>query len=733
MRPFIFKHVSQFNSASLCLLFTQSSKFHSSPSVLHAKLIRRSTLGHLSSLNHLLDLYVKYQLFDDAQKLFDEIPNRDVRNWTVLISGYAKKGSLKTVLRLFNEMQAEGVCPNQFTLSSVLKCCAKIKDVVVGKAIHGWMLCCGVFFDVALGNSVLDLYVKCGDYDMALRLFEMIKVRDSFSWNIVIGGCFLDGDNRKALELFERMPCKDVGSWNTVIDGLMRNGAETVALELLHQILLVGPSFDRVTFSIALVLASRLLNLQLGRQLHAQVLRRHVHNDGFIVNSLVHMYSKCGESRIASLVFGVTSHDMTVHKLQCYSQEDIMDAAAWSSMVSGCVQNGRWEDALEMFCKMVRGNFEVHMFILTSILSACTNAGQLEFGQLVHAYAVKLGYRPDVAMSCALLDMYAKCGNLDDARLVFEQTHDRNVVSWTAMISCCALNGKGLEAAHLFDSMITEGIKPNAITFISILTACIHVGLVKDGCRYFKMMKDVYGIKPEPEHLTCMVDLYGRANRLEEAKIFILENDMSDSVAAWSALLSSCRFHKNTDMAKMVAKHLVKFNSTEAGPFVLLSNLCANEQRWEDSNEMRSSMKQKGIEKPPGKSWIRLKNHVHTFAAGDQSHPQHAHIYSHLEQLTSRVKEIGYVPNVTMVMQDVEGEQAEAFLRHHSEKLALVYGIMNTARGMPIRVMKNLRVCSDCHDFIKYTSKLLNREIVVRDIHRFHHFKNGSCSCGDYW
>lgn len=658
------------------------------------------------------------------------MPNRDVQTWTILISSFAKRGSVFEVLGLFNEMRAEGVWPNQFTLSSVLKCCAKANEVSVGKVIHGWMLCSGVEFDIVLENSVLDLYVKCGAFDLGMRLFEMMEIRDSVSWNIVICGCFQFGDDGRAVELFRKMPCKDVGSWNTVIDGLMRNGAETAAFELLREILIAGPLINKVTFSIALVLASTLLDLQLGRQLHAQIIRCHVHSDGFIINSLVHMYSKCGETQIASLVLSNTFHN---NIMQNVNHEDVMDVAAWSSMISGCVQNGRWDDAMEMFCKMVRGNLEMHMFILTSILSACASAGQLVFGQLIHSYAVKLGYRPDVHMSCALIDMYAKCGNLDNARLVFHQTRDRNVVLWTAMISCSALNGSGLEATQLFDSMIMEGIRPNEVTFISVLTACIHAGLVEHGCRYFRMMNEIYSIKPELEHFTCMVDLYGRANRLEEAKHFILQNGMSSSVPAWSALLSSCRFHKNFEMAKFASKHLETFESTDAGTIVMLSNLCANEQKWEDSSKFRSSMKQNGIKKLPGKSWIQLQNHVYTFSAGDQLHPQRADIYSYLEELTARVKEIGYSPDVKIVTHDVEEEQGEDILRHHSEKLAIVFGIMSTADGIPIRVMKNLRVCGDCHDFIKYASKVLNREIIVRDIHRFHHFKHGSCSCGDYW
>ena len=246
-------------------------------------------------------------------------------------------------------------------------------------------------------------------------------------------------------------------------------------------------------------------------------------------------------------------------------------------------------------------------------------------------------------------------------------------------------------------------------------------------------MKEVYGFKPTVDHFTCMVDLFGRAGRLNETKEFIHKNDISHLSSVWKSFLSSCRIHKNIEMGNWVSEKLLHLEPLDEGSYVLLSNMCSTENRWNEAAKLRSLMQQRGVNKPPGQSWIELKSQVHTFFMGDRSHPQIMKIYSYLDELIGRLKEIGYSAEVKLIMQDVEEEQGEVLLGYHSEKLAIAYGIISTAPGTPIRIMKNLRVCTDCHNFVKYTSQLLGREIILRDIRRFHHFKHGSCSCRDYW
>ncbi|PON55172.1 DYW domain containing protein [Trema orientale] len=702
--------------------------------IVHAKAVKDGTVRSLNLANYLLSLCVKSQNFGYAHKLFDEIPGRDVRSWTILISGLARIGSFRMVLELFRTMLMEGVRPNQFTLSSLLRLCSSENEPKMGKGIHGWILRNGIDFDVALENSVLDFYVKCGAFHYAERLFKRRTETDTIAWNIMIGGHMRIGDVEKSLDLFSRLPFKDVASWNTIIDGLMRKGYERTALELLYQMAKNGPALNEFTFSTALVLASTLSLWELGRQIHSLVLILGIHNKGFIRTSLIDFYCKCGKMEQALVIFRKIPQ-VYLHSLNpiVTRDESVTEIIAWSSLISGFVYNNEYEDALQTFISMIREHIGVDRFTVTTIASVCANIGSLTLGQQIHAYNQKIGHQLDFHLGSSLVDMYSKCGSLEDARMIFKQASSPNVVLWTSMVSACALHGQGREAIRIFELMIKEGVKPNEISFTVVLSACSHAGLLEEGCNYFQLMKEVYHIKPGVEHLTCMVDLYGRAGRLDEAKEFIQRNHISNQSLILKSLLSSCRLHKNIEMGNWVSEKLLHLGSLDAGSHVLFSNSCAINHRWEEAAKMRNLMRQRGINKLPGQSWIQLKNQVHTFVMGDRSHPREAEIYSYLDELIGRLKEIGYSYTTEQVTQDVEEEQGELFLGHHSEKLAIAYGLISTPSGTPIRIMKNLRVCTDCHNFIKYASQLLGREIIVRDIRRFHHLKHGSCSCGDYW
>ena len=711
--------------------FSDSMNYPNSE-VLHAKLIKNGCVGIRG--NHLLNLYAKSQNLEKAHKMFEEIPQTDVFSWTVLISGFARIGLSADVLGLFTKMQDQGVCPNQFTLSIVLKSCSSnVNDSRIGKGIHGWILRNGVDLDAVLNNSILDYYVKCRCFGYAEKWFGLMAEKDTVSWNIMMSSYLQIGDMQKSVDLFRQLPGKDAASWNTMIDGLMRNGCERVALELLHKMVAAGPAFNKLTFSIALVLASSLSVLGLGKQIHTQVLKVGVLDDGFVRNSLIDMYCKCGEMEKASVIFKHLPRESSMMNFEESCDDAVVESVSWSSMVSGYVQNGGFEDALKTFSSMICSQVEVDKFTLTSVVSACASAGVLELGRQVHGYIQKIGHGLDVFLGSSIIDMYVKCGSLNDAWLIFNQAKDRNVVLWTSMISGCALHGQGREAVRLFELMINEGITPNEVSFVGVLTACSHAGLLEEGCKYFRLMREVYGIRPGAEHFTCMVDLYGRAGCLNEIKEFIHNNAISKLSPVWRSFLSSCRVHKNIEMGIWVCKKLLELEPFDAGPYILFSSICATEQRWEEAAKIRSLMQQRGVKKNPSQSWIQLKNQVHSFVMGDRSHPQDTRIYSYLDELIGRLKEIGYSTDVTPVMQDVEQEQRQVLLGYHSEKLAIAYGIISTAPGIPIRVMKNLRVCIDCHNFIKYTSELLGREIIIRDIHRFHHFKHGHCSCADYW
>ncbi|XP_016196100.1 putative pentatricopeptide repeat-containing protein At3g23330 [Arachis ipaensis] len=698
----------------------------------HASFIKKGALQTINLVNHLLTLYVKHNKLDYAQKLFDEIPHRDTHTWTILISGFARTGSSVAAFDLFREMQEKDASPNHYTLSSVSKCCSAENNLSLGKEIHGWILRNGVGGDVVLKNSILDLYLKCKAFGYAERFFNLMNERDVVSWNIMIGAYLRVGDAEKSLEMFNNLPYKDVVSWNTIIDGLMQCGYETCALEQLYCMVEHGTEFTAATLSIALILTSSLSLLEIGKQLHGQALKYGFNCNGFVRSSLVEMYCKCGRTDKASIVL----RDIPLNSLRignAGTEESNSEMISWSSMVSGYVWNGKYEDALKSFKSMVRELVVVEIRTVTTIISACASAGILEFGQQTHAYIQKIGHRIDAYVGSSLIDMYSKSGSLDDSWKIFRQILEPNVVLWTSMISSCALHSQGRQAISLFDEMLKQGILPNEVTFLGVLNACSHVGLLEEGCKYFRMMKDIYHYNLGVEHCTSMVDLYGRAGRLIEAKNFIFENGISHLTSVWKSLLSSCRLHKNFEMGKRVSDILLQLAPSDPGAYVLLSNMCSSNHRWDEAAKLRSLMHQRGVKKQPGQSWIQLRDQIHTFVMGDRSHPQDKEIYSYLDNLIGRLKEIGYSLDANLVMQDVEEEQGEVLIGHHSEKLAVVFGIINTAPKMPIRIMKNLRICTDCHKFIKYASQLLEREIIVRDIHRFHHFRHGHCSCGDYW
>lgn len=737
------QYVSQATMAQRIMSFNlsehqlfKSCRYHSSndalANTLHAKMVKCGSI--LDSGKFVLSSYVKSEKLNDAKKVFDEMPSRDVLTWTVLISGFARVNCSEMALQLFREMLVEGVCPNHFTLSCVFKLCSRVGDVQMGKGIHGWILRSGVNLDVVLENSMLDLYAKFDAFDYAKKLFDSMREKSAATYNIMLGVYVRSCDVNKYLDLFRNLPCRDTASWNTIICGLMQGGYLDTALELLYEMVENEPEFNKVTSSIALSVVSSLLIIELGRQVHGRIVRFGFHNDGFVKSSLINMYIKCGNLEKASVIYSQMPSDFARKQDSNIVCSDMMtEIVSRSSMVSGYVRNGKYEDAFKTFVSMVREGVLMDKFTIASVVSACSNAGLLELGRQIHAYIVKTGEQLDAHLASSLIDMYAKGGSLDCARRIFEQTTYLNVVIWTTMIAGCALHGQGKEAIRLFEQMRYEGIKPNDVTFIGVLTACSHAGLLEEGRLYFNMMKDVYAIEPKVEHFTCMVDLYGRAGRLNEVKEFIYENDLSHLSAVWKAFLSSCRLYKDIEMGNWVSEKLFRLEPQDEGPYVLLSNMCSSNQKWEEASRTRRSMQHRGISKTPGQSWIHVKNQVHSFVAGDRSHPQHAQIYAYLDKLIGRLKEIGYLSDVKLVMQDVEEEQGEVLLGWHSEKLAVAYGIISMSSGIPIRIMKNLRVCTDCHNFMKLTSQLLGREIIVRDIHRFHHFNSGCCSCGDYW
>ena len=343
-----------------------------------------------------------------------------------------------------------------------------------------------------------------------------------------------------------------------------------------------------------------------------------------------------------------------------------------------------------------------------------------------------MGLENDLYVATSLIDMYCKCGQLIMARQAFDGMKNRNIRSWTAMIAGYGSHGSGHEAMEIFADMRRSHLKPNSVTFVSVLSACSHSGLLNEGRHWFNAMKD-HNIDPGLEHYACMVDLLGRSGRLKEALALIKSMPFKPDAVIWGALLAACRIHKDVELGEFSSRKLFELDPRNCGYYVLMSNIYANAGRWNDAKRMRVEIKSKGIVKPPGYSSVEFRGKVHVFLVGDKEHPDHEEIYGYLAALAVKLRAAGYVPDTGSVLHDVDQEEKEAVLGVHSEKLAVGFGIIKTLPGMEIRVIKNLRICGDCHTVIKLVSKIECREIVVRDSNRFHHFRNGQCSCMDYW
>lgn len=405
----------------------------------------------------------------------------------------------------------------------------------------------------------------------------------------------------------------------------------------------------------------------------------------------------------------------------------------WNSIINGFVLNGQADEALAMFRRMWAEDVEPDGYTIVSLLCACAETGALTLGRRVHVYLSKRGLGGNVQVGNALIDLYAKCGRVEDCQRVFYEMGSKNVVSWTSLIVGLAVNGFGKEALELFGAMENEGLRPTEITLVGVLYACSHCGLVDEGFRYFARMKQEYDTVPKIEHYGCMVDLLGRAGRVKEAHDYIARMPLEPNAVIWRTFLGACAMHKKLDLGEMAWSKLKRLDPGHSGDYVLLSNLYASVGRWHCVQKLRKSMLKGGVKKNPGHSLLEVGNSVHKFVMGDRSHPRSKEIYGMLEEIAKRLRKEGYVAKTSNVLADIEEEEKETALRYHSERLAIAFALICTPSGVPIRIVKNLRVCEDCHLVTKLISKVYEREIVVRDRSRFHHFKDGLCSCKDYW
>ncbi|KAL5163488.1 Pentatricopeptide repeat-containing protein [Glycine soja] len=519
------------------------------------------------------------------------------------------------------------------------------------------------------------------------------------------------------------MPHRNVVSWTSLMAGYVSQGQPNMALCLFHQMqgTLVLP--NEFTFATLINACSILANLEIGRRIHALVEVSGLGSNLVACSSLIDMYGKCNHVDEARLIFDS----------MC-----TRNVVSWTSMITTYSQNAQGHHALQLFKEFNHSRLDKpNHFMLCSAVSACASLGSLGSGKITHGVVIRLGHEASDVIASALVDMYAKCGCVNYSAKIFRRIQNPSVIPYTSMIVGAAKYGLGILSLQLFQEMVVRRIKPNDITFVGVLHACSHSGLVDKGLELLDSMDGKYGVTPDAKHYTCIADMLGRVGRIEEAyqlaKSVQVEGD--GYAMLWGTLLSASRLYGRVDIALEASNRLIESNQQVAGAYVTLSNAYALAGDWENAHNLRSEMKHTGVYKEPGSSWIEIKESTYLFHAGDISkYTQGREILSLLRELEERMKGRGYVGGTKgLVFVDVEEEAKEEIVSMHSEKLALAFGLINTPKGVTIRIMKNLRMCRDCHGAFKLISDIVERELVVRDVNRFHHFKNGLCTCGDFW
>uniref|UniRef100_A0A0E0KUE1 DYW domain-containing protein n=1 Tax=Oryza punctata TaxID=4537 RepID=A0A0E0KUE1_ORYPU len=657
--------------------------------------------------NSMLAGYAKYGI-DHAIEYFEGMPERDVVSWNMMIAALSQSGRVRVALRLVVEMHRKGVRLDSTTYTSSLTACARLSSLGWGKQLHAKVIHSLPHIDPYVASALIELYAKCGSFKEAKRVFNSLHDRNSVSWTVLIGGSLQYECFSESVELFNQMR------------------AELMAIDQFALATLISGCFNR-------------MDLCLGRQLHSLCLKSG-HNRAIVVsNSLISLYAKCGDLQNAEFVFSSMSERDIVSwtsMITAYSQigniikaREFFDGMAtrnaitWNAMLGAYIQHGAEEDGLKMYSAMLsQKDVTPDWVTYVTLFRGCAYIGANKLGDQISGHTVKAGLILNVSVANAAITMYSKCGRITEAQKLFDLLNGKDLVSWNAMITGYSQHGMGKQAAKTFDDMLSKGAKPDYISYVAVLSGCSHSGLVQEGKLYFDMMTRVHGISPGLEHFSCMVDLLGRAGHLTEAKDLIDKMPMKPTAEVWGALLSACKIHGNDELAELAAKHVFELDSPDSGSYMLLAKIYSDAGKSDDSAQVRKLMRDKGIKKNPGYSWMEVENKVHVFKADDVSHPQVIAIRNKLDKLMEKIAHLGYVRT--------ESPRSEI---HHSEKLAVAFGIMSLPAWMPIHIMKNLRICGDCHTVIKLISSVTDREFVIRDGVRFHHFKSGSCSCGDYW
>ncbi|KAK1384978.1 putative Tetratricopeptide repeat-like superfamily protein [Heracleum sosnowskyi] len=540
-------------------------------------------------------MFAKCGSFNDAIMIFEEMPYRDLKSWTVIICGAVHNREYLEAMCLFKRMRIEGFRPDSVSVVAVLPACSRLecgRSKALGMTLHGCAISCGFEDDLFVSNALIDMYCKCGDTLKGQSVFCNMVHKDAVSWGTLIAGYSQNCECQKSVDLYMEM----------TMSGL-RTNAVTVASVL--------PGFGKLGL------------LKQGKEMHNYILKQGFEDDNVVGSALIDMYSNCGSSREAEHVFEFTSH------------RDIM---LWNSMIAGHSGNDQNDSAFRVFRGIWDCKLKPNSITLMSILPVCTKLGALKQGKEIHGHAIRSSLLNVTSVGNSLIDMYCKCGFLQLGVNLFNCMMEKNAVTYNTIISSHGIHGCAENAFSFFHQMKAARVKPTKLTFIALLSACSHAGLVDRGWSLFNSMVNHYGMQPDMEHYSCMVDLLGRAGQIEEACNFISRMPIKPENDIWLGLLGACRLHNKLQLAKEVGDHILQTGSTDSGCHILMSNLYASAERWEDASKVRIMLKENGLTKKPGHSWIQVDRQIHVFKARQTNHTEFENVSPVLENLLLEMK-----------------------------------------------------------------------------------------------
>ncbi|KAL5555874.1 hypothetical protein UlMin_038110 [Ulmus minor] len=563
--------------------------------MIHTHVVKSPFRSDMFVQTAVVDMYLKCQELRFAYNVFDKMPVRDVASWNSMILGFAQLGFVERVLCLFHCMRVAGIRPDSVTIMGLTQAGLHSKNLGLLRAIHSLGIRIGVDVDVSVANTWIGAYSKCGDLDIAKVLVDGIDldVRTGVSWNSLIAGYANFGKVLDALNSYKRMLHENY-----------RPDASTI-VSLLSSCVQPDSLFH-------------------GTLIHSHGIQLGCDSNISVVNTLISMYSKCGDIVSARIQFD------SMCERTCVS---------WTVMISGYAEKGDLNEALRLFRAMGASGERPDLVTMISLISGCGQIGELELGKWINSYAFSIGLGDNTMLCNALIDMYAKCGSTNDARELFHVMPEKTLVTWTTMISGCALNGEVEEALELFNKMLDSGLKPNHITFLAVLQACTHAGLLEKGMECFDMMAKVYNITPGLDHFSCIVDLLGRKGKIKEALELVIKMPVEPDAGIWSSLLSACKIHRNVEIAEYVCHRLLELDPRVAVPYVEMANIYASDGKWDRVSEIRMMMRSKKVRKSPGQSIVLVKMKPHVFKVEDRDHPENWYIYEILDSLVLQMKE----------------------------------------------------------------------------------------------